>query len=57
MCIRDSLKTKSTLIVFVTPQIIRSAEDVKANLDAILAARQELMQSEFQEIFGNPTPN
>jgi type IV pilus assembly protein PilQ len=47
-----SSKSKSTLIVFVTPQVIRSPEDIDQNVRAILDERQKLMQGEYEAIFG-----
>jgi type IV pilus assembly protein PilQ len=49
----NSQKTRSTLIVFLTPQIIRSPEEVEDNLNEILRERQELMQNEVNAIFGS----
>lgn len=45
-------KSKSTLIVFVTPQIIRTAEEVEENHRKILADRAKLMQGEVEAVFG-----
>ncbi len=45
-------KTKSNLIVFVTPHIIRSPDEVKANYTRILNERQGAMKEELDRIFG-----
>ena len=50
---RSKWKSKSTLIVFVTPQVIRSPEDVEANVRSILDERSKLMKGEYEAIFGN----
>lgn len=50
---RSTQKVKNTLIVFVTPQVIRSPEDVEANVRAILDERSKLMKGEYEAIFGN----
>ncbi len=49
----NETKSKQTLIVFVTPQVIRSAEDVDDNLRKILAERRDLMRSEYEAVFGS----
>ncbi len=52
---RSTQKSKTTLIVFVTPQVIRSPEDVDASVREILNERQKLMQGEYNAIFGTKT--
>jgi type IV pilus assembly protein PilQ len=49
---RSTTKSKTTLIVFVTPQVIRSPEDVDDNVRSILAQRRQMMQGELDAIFG-----
>ena len=49
---KAATKSKNTLIVFVTPSVIRSPEDVDANVQKILQERQKLMQTEYDAIFG-----
>lgn len=49
---KAATKSKNTLIVFVTPSVIRSPEDVDANVQKILEERQKLMQTEYDAIFG-----
>ncbi|MEE9126323.1 MAG: hypothetical protein V3U11_04225 [Planctomycetota bacterium] len=49
--------TRSTLIVFITPSIIRSPEDIENNVRSILQDRwlvREAMLQEQREIFGIP---
>ncbi len=45
-------KSKTTLIVFVTPQVIRSPEDIEAGVRAILDERRRKMMNEYEAIFG-----
>ena len=49
---KNSSKSKQTLIVFVTPELIRSAEDVEDNLRKVLEERRDLMRSEYEAVFG-----
>jgi type IV pilus assembly protein PilQ len=51
---RAESKTRNSLIVFVTPQIIRSPEEVESNLRRVLEERRRQMQSEYEAIFGGP---
>lgn len=51
---RAESKTKNSLIVFVTPQIIRSPEEVESNLRRVLEERRRQMQAEYDSIFGGP---
>jgi type II secretory pathway component GspD/PulD (secretin) len=49
--------TRTTLIVFITPSIIRSPEDIENNVRSILQDRwlvREAMLREQREIFGIP---
>ena len=48
----NSQKSRQTLIVFITPQIIRSPEEVEANVNAMLQQRQQMMQNELEQVFG-----
>ena len=50
---RSAQKQRTSLIVFVTPQIIRSAEEVEDNLQRILDERRRQMRSEYEAIFGD----
>lgn len=50
---KTNSKTKSSLIVFVTPQIIRSPEEVEQNLKKVLGERSQQLKSEYESIFGN----
>ena len=43
---------KTTLIVFITPSLIRSAEDTQRNMLQLLQQRSEQMEREMQDIFG-----
>ncbi|MHC5064477.1 MAG: type II secretion system protein GspD, partial [Planctomycetota bacterium] len=49
---RNTSRSKVVLIVFVTPQIIRSPEDAEANVRRILEGRQQMMKDEYDRIFG-----
>ena len=49
---RTRSDTKSTLIVFITPSVIRSAEDTQRNMEAVLRKRMQGMQREQAAIFG-----
>src|SRR5690606_34577451 len=49
---RASTRSKQTLIVFVTPELIRSPEDVEANVKGVLEERRRIMQDEYDAIFG-----
>lgn len=51
---RAESKTRNSLIVFVTPQIIRSPEEVESNLRRVLEERRRQMQAEYDSIFGGP---
>ena len=44
--------TKANLLVFVTPQIIRSPEEVEGNVRRVLDERKRIMQQEYDTIFG-----
>lgn len=54
---RSSNKTRENLIVFITPQIIRSPEDVQSNVQRILEERRRQMRSEYEAIFGGAGEN
>jgi type IV pilus assembly protein PilQ len=45
-------KRRTSLIVFVTPSIIRSPEDVESNRRKVLQDRQNSMRAEYEAIFG-----
>lgn len=49
---RSKAHNRSSLIVFVTPQIIRSPEEVESNLHKILDERRRQLRSEYEAIFG-----
>lgn len=49
---RSVNKRKSSLIVFVTPSIIRSPEDVETNRRKVLEDRQRALRDEYDAIFG-----
>ncbi len=49
---RSTQKARTNLVVFVTPSIIRTAEEVQDNLDRILRERREQMKAEYDRIFG-----
>lgn len=51
---RVSSKSKSSLLVFVSPEIIRSPEEVEINVNRALADRRRQLQSEYDAIFGTP---
>ena len=48
----SSTRQRVNLIVFVTPQIIRSPEEVEDNLRRVLDERRNQMKSEYDRIFG-----
>ena len=52
---RSTQKSKQTLIVFVTPHVIRSPEDIDENIRQVLEERRRLMQDEREAIFGAST--
>jgi type IV pilus assembly protein PilQ len=45
-------KSKTNLIVFVTPQVIRSPEEIEANYRRVLSERRDMMKAEYDAIFG-----
>lgn len=49
---RSSTRSRQNLIVFVTPQIIRSPEEIENNVQRLLEERRMQMQSEYEAIFG-----
>ena len=49
---RSSSKVKQSLIVFVTPQVIRSPEEVQEGVRRLIREREEMIQSELNSIFG-----
>ncbi len=49
---QSSSNSRSSLIVFITPEIIRSPEETDAMIRSVLDTRRKTMQKEFQEIFG-----
>ena len=49
---KSKQKTRSSLIVFVTPQIIRSPDEAQDNLQRILDGRRQKMKAEYEAIFG-----
>ncbi len=50
-------KSRTNLIVFVTPQIIRSPEEVESNLKKILSDRSNALKAEYDAIFGDKKGN
>ncbi|MEM7198796.1 MAG: hypothetical protein AAF628_00920 [Planctomycetota bacterium] len=50
---RATSNSRSSLIVFVTPEIIRSPEEVEQNLQRILDERRRQMRAEYDAIFGD----
>ncbi|MBK8976490.1 MAG: hypothetical protein IPM29_11285 [Planctomycetes bacterium] len=54
---RATSKSKQTIIVFVTPTVIRSAADIERNVEAILQERRQAMQSEYEAVFGSRKGN
>lgn len=53
----SSTKTKSSLMVFVTPSIIRKPEDIDRELYDLINERRERMQNEENAIFGRGAGN
>jgi type II secretory pathway component GspD/PulD (secretin) len=54
----NNSKSKQSLIVFVTPQIVRSPEETQQMVNKVLHDRSEQMNSEYQSIFsGNKRGN
>jgi len=51
---KNTSTSQNSLIVFVTPQIIRSPEEVDANLKQILEERRSMMKREYDAIFDLP---
>ncbi len=49
---RSSNETKQSLIVFVTPQVIRSPEEVQEGVRKLIQEREEMIESELNSIFG-----
>ncbi len=52
---KATTKTRRNLVVFVTPEIIRSPEDVDNNVRSILDERRQMMNAERRGIFGHKT--
>ena len=48
---KNTNKTRTALIVFVTPQLIRSPEEVEENVKRLLAEREAMVQAEYESIF------
>ncbi|MEE2887593.1 MAG: hypothetical protein VX951_09190 [Planctomycetota bacterium] len=49
---KTSNKVKTSLIVFVTPQVIRSPEEVQEGVRKLIREREEMIESELNSIFG-----
>jgi type IV pilus assembly protein PilQ len=49
---KSSTRSRVNLIVFVTPSVIRSPEEVESNLKRILDERRQQMRAEYEAIFG-----
>jgi type IV pilus assembly protein PilQ len=49
---KSSSKSRSSLIVFVTPEIVRSPEETDAAIKSILDERRKALQDEYTRIFG-----
>jgi type II secretory pathway component GspD/PulD (secretin) len=49
---QSSTRQRVNLVVFVTPQVIRSPEEIEDNLRRVLDERRKQMQAEFVNIFG-----
>jgi type IV pilus assembly protein PilQ len=49
---RGSNETKQSLIVFVTPQVIRSPEEVQEGVRKLIQEREDMIESELNSIFG-----
>ena len=47
---KNTTKTKTSLIVFVTPQLIRSPEEVDENVRKMMQQREELVEAERRAI-------
>ncbi len=54
---KSTRKTKSSLIVFVTPQIIRTPEEIQESVDQMLRERNDMVQKEREAIFGTDQEN
>ena len=49
---KNTTKTRTSLIVFVTPQLIRSPEEVDENIRRMMREREEMVEAERRAIFG-----
>lgn len=49
---KNTNKSKTSLIVFVTPQLIRSPEEVDATIRKMIREREEMVETERRAIFG-----
>jgi type IV pilus assembly protein PilQ len=49
---KNTNKTRTSLIVFVTPQLIRSPEEVDENIRRMMREREEMVEAERRAIFG-----
>ena len=54
---RSYNKTRNSLIVFITPQVVRSPEDVENNVRRVLEERRRQMRAEYDTIFGKTGQN
>jgi type IV pilus assembly protein PilQ len=49
---KNTNKTRTSLIVFITPQMIRSPEEVDENIRRMMREREEMVDAERRAIFG-----
>lgn len=52
---RAKSNQRTSLIVFITPEIVMSPEETEANIRDILEIRRTAMASEYRRIFGEPS--
>ena len=51
---RTTNRTRQSLIVFITPEIVTSPEETEAGIRRVLEERRAAMGSEYRRIFGEP---
>ncbi|MFQ5504786.1 MAG: type II secretion system protein GspD [Planctomycetota bacterium] len=49
---QSTTKTRNSLIVFITPEIIQTPEETEESIRRVLSERQRAMQAEYRQIFG-----
>lgn len=51
---RSTSRTRSSLIVFITPEIVKTPEETEAGIRRVLEERRAALGTEYQRIFGEP---